>query len=232
MPICDSIGGLVAAFSICAALVRRAGTGEGAFLDVSMLEAAIASMGWVVSDQLDRRARRPPNGETRTPPRRRPGTFDTADGKLNIAANKQEQFETLCGVLDRTDLLADTRFATRDSRRHHRDELREELEKTLAQRSAREWDEYLTHSGVPAAPVVSVREALESKHIRARGLVHTVRFAVRARRHTAPARQPGPRRRAGHRTRGSATTSRRQYRRSTRRDTKTKPGLEDPNDDD
>jgi crotonobetainyl-CoA:carnitine CoA-transferase CaiB-like acyl-CoA transferase len=173
VPICDSIGGLVAAFAICAALVRRGKTGEGAFLDVSMLEAAIAAMGWVVSDQLI--AQRDPRPMGNENPTSAPsGTFDTADGKLNIAANKQEQFEALCGVLRRPDLLADARFATRDSRKRHRDELREELEKSLTQRTAREWDELLMRSGIPAAPVVTVREALESEHIRARGLIHAV----------------------------------------------------------
>jgi crotonobetainyl-CoA:carnitine CoA-transferase CaiB-like acyl-CoA transferase len=173
VPICDSIGGLVAAFSICAALVRRARTGDGAFLDVSMLEAAIASMGWVVSDQLIAEREASPMGNE-NPTSAPSGTFDTAAGKLNIAANKQEQFETLCGVLHRSDLLADRRFATRDARKQHRDELRDELEKTLAQKSAEEWDQELMGSGVPAAPVVTVREALESKHIRARGLIHSV----------------------------------------------------------
>jgi crotonobetainyl-CoA:carnitine CoA-transferase CaiB-like acyl-CoA transferase len=173
VPICDSIGGLVAAFAICAALVRRAETGQGAFLDVSMLEAAIASMGWVVSDQLI--AGRDPRPMANENPTAAPsGTFETADGKLNIAANKQEQFEALCGVLDRPDLLADSRFAHRDSRKQHRDELRTELERTLSEQTAQEWDEKLVRSGVPAAPVVTVRQALESDHIRARGLIHTV----------------------------------------------------------
>lgn len=173
VPICDSIGGLVAAFAICAALIRRGKTGEGAFLDVSMLEAAITSMGWVVSDQLI--GQRDPHPMGNENPTSAPsGTFDTADGKLNIAANKQQQFEALCGVLGRPDLVADARFATRDSRKRHRDELREELEKSLTQNTAREWDELLMRSGVPAAPVVTVREALESDHIRARGLIHAV----------------------------------------------------------
>jgi crotonobetainyl-CoA:carnitine CoA-transferase CaiB-like acyl-CoA transferase len=173
VPICDSIGGLVAAFSICAALVRRANTGEGAFLDVSMLEAAIASMGWVVSDQLIAGRDASPMGNE-NPTSAPSGTFDTADGKLNIAANKQEQFETLCHVLRRPDLVADSRFTARDARKQHRDELRKELERTLAQKTAQEWDEQLMASGVPAAPVVTVREALDSKHIRSRGLIHTV----------------------------------------------------------
>ncbi len=49
---CDSIGGLAAAFAISSALVRKARTGEGAYLDVSMLDAALSAMGWVVSDFL------------------------------------------------------------------------------------------------------------------------------------------------------------------------------------
>lgn len=173
VPICDSIGGLVAAFAICAALVRRSKTGDGAFLDVSMLEAAIASMGWVVSDQLIAERDAHPMGNE-NPTSAPSGTFDTADGKLNIAANKQEQFEALCEVLRRPDLQSDPRFATREARKQHRDELRTELEKTLVQKSAHQWDEVLMKSGVPAAPIVSVREALESSHIRSRGLVHTV----------------------------------------------------------
>jgi crotonobetainyl-CoA:carnitine CoA-transferase CaiB-like acyl-CoA transferase len=173
VPICDSIGGLVAAFAICAALVRRSKSGEGSFLDVSMLEAAIASMGWVVSDQLIAERDAAPMGNE-NPTSAPSGTFDTADGKLNIAANKQEQFEVLCDVLGRPDLLTDVRFATRDARKQHRDALRADLEKSLVQKSAREWDEVLMSSGVPAAPVVTVREALQSKHVRARGLVHTV----------------------------------------------------------
>jgi crotonobetainyl-CoA:carnitine CoA-transferase CaiB-like acyl-CoA transferase len=173
VPICDSIGGYVAAFAMCAALVRRAQTGEGAFLDVSMLDAAIASMGWVVSDQLI--AGRDPRAMANENPTSAPsGTFDTADGKLNIAANKQEQFEALCEVLRRPELLTDPRFADRDARKQHRDELRQELEKSLRQKTAREWDEQLMRNGIPAAPVVSVGEALESAHIRARHLIHTV----------------------------------------------------------
>src|SRR5690606_3233345 len=51
-PVCDSFGGLAAAFAISSALVRKARTGRGAQLDVSMLDAALTSMGWVVSDHL------------------------------------------------------------------------------------------------------------------------------------------------------------------------------------
>jgi crotonobetainyl-CoA:carnitine CoA-transferase CaiB-like acyl-CoA transferase len=51
-PIADTVGGLMAALSITAALTARARTGEGVFLDVSMLEASLSSMGWAVSNYL------------------------------------------------------------------------------------------------------------------------------------------------------------------------------------
>ncbi|TQM11293.1 CaiB/BaiF CoA transferase family protein [Pseudonocardia kunmingensis] len=169
-PVCDSFGGLAAAFAISAALVRRQRTGEGAYLDVSMLDAALTSMGWVVSDQLVAGREPAPMGNenvTSAPS----GTFETADGALNIAANKQEQFETLCRVLDRTELIDDPRFLTRDDRKAHREILRAELETSLKERTALEWDEILLPTGVPAAPVVSVPEALRSEQVAHRGLV-------------------------------------------------------------
>jgi len=169
-PICDSMGGLAAAMAVNAALVRRARTGEGAFLDVSMLETAMTSMGWVVSDQLV--AGVAPvvmANENRTAAPS--GTFATADGALNIAANKQEQWETLCAVLGRAELVDDPRFRTRELRKANRDVLRAELERSLRERTAQEWDDVLLDSGVPAAPVASVAEALSSEQVRARGLV-------------------------------------------------------------
>lgn len=169
-PVCDTLGGYAAAFATAAALVRRERTGQGAQLDVSMLESAVSAMGWVVSDYL--MAGREPtalgNENFTAAPS---GTFDTADGKLNIAANKQEQFETLCQVAGRPELVADDRFRTREARKAHRAELRGELESALAARSATEWDKLLTGTGVPAGPVLTVREAMASPQIRSRGLV-------------------------------------------------------------
>lgn len=172
-PVCDSIGGLAAAFAISSALLRKERTGEGAFLDVSMLDAALTTMGWVVSDHLI--AGHEPvamANENRTSAPS--GTFDTAAGKLNIAANKQEQFEILCDVLGRPELVHDPRFCTRDDRKDNRDLLRTELERTLRTKSAVEWDDILLPAGVPAAPVVSVSEALRSAQVRHRELVAMV----------------------------------------------------------
>jgi crotonobetainyl-CoA:carnitine CoA-transferase CaiB-like acyl-CoA transferase len=169
-PVCDSFGGLSAAFAVVSALLRKGRTGEGAFLDVSMVDAALTSMGWVVSDHLvaGEEPKAMGNDNRTAAPS---GTFETADGALNIAANKQEQWEALCAALHRTDLLDDPRFRTREDRKVHRAELTVELEATLKERTAVEWDALLLPTGVPAAPVVSVPEALRSTQVAHRGLV-------------------------------------------------------------
>ena len=113
-PVADSIGGLTAAFAIAAALVRRGRTGEGEFIDVSMLEATMVTMGWVISNYLTAGVIPAPMGNenmTASPS----GTFRTGDGLLNIAANKQEQYVTLCRLVGREELACDSRFA--DGRR-------------------------------------------------------------------------------------------------------------------
>lgn len=172
-PVCDSFGGLAAAFAITSALLRQRQTGQGAFLDTSMLDAALTSMGWVVSDHLIAGREPAPmaNENITSAPS---GTFDTADGALNIAANKQEQYETLCRVLERDELIDDPRFITREDRKRNRDVLRAELETSLKERTAVEWDEVLLDTGIPAAPVVSVPTALTSAQVSHRGLVATI----------------------------------------------------------
>jgi crotonobetainyl-CoA:carnitine CoA-transferase CaiB-like acyl-CoA transferase len=172
-PIADTLGGYAAAFAISAALVKRARTGAGSYLDVSMLETAVAAMGWVVSDYLvgGRIPRAMGNENATSAPS---GTFRTAEGELNIAANKQEQYVELCTALDRRELITDERFATREARKAHRLELKAELEKTLSQHSATHWDELLADSGVPVAPVLTVEQTLALPQLTERQLLHSL----------------------------------------------------------
>lgn len=169
-PVCDSIGGITAAFAIGSALVRKGRTGEGAFIDVSMLDSTLATMGWVVSNHLIAGQEPVPMGNdnfTAAPS----GAFRTGDGLLNIAANKQEQFVALMKLIDREDLIDDPRFAHREDRKRHRDELTAELEAGLAGKSAAEWERLLNGIGVPAGRVLSVPEALALDQVQDRKLV-------------------------------------------------------------
>jgi crotonobetainyl-CoA:carnitine CoA-transferase CaiB-like acyl-CoA transferase len=168
-PIADTIGGLTAAFAIAAALADRS-RAEAVFIDVSMLEATLATMGWAVSNLLVAgRAPQPMGNDnvTASPS----GTFRTADGLLNIAANKQAQFDALCRVVGADALATDARFAAREARLAHRAELQRELEIRLAAKPAAEWWPLLNDAGVPAGPVYTVQQALEQPQVAGRGMI-------------------------------------------------------------
>ena len=169
-PVADTIGGITAAFAITAALFRRDRSGHGEFIDVSMLEATLITMGWAVSNWLIAGVTPEPMGNenmTASPS----GTFKTAGGLLNIAANKQEQFETLCELIGRKELASDPRYADREDRKKRRYELKADLESALTGRTAKEWSLLLNEHGVPAGEVLSIPEILEHPQIIERGLV-------------------------------------------------------------
>lgn len=174
-PVADTLGGLTAAMSIAAALAGRHADGRGRFLDVSMLEAALSAMGWTVSNYLIGGVEPAPMGDqnaTAAPS----GTFEAADGPLNIAANRQEQFETLCRLVGRPELTADPRFAEREARKAHRDELNDLLNDALRERPALEWEQRLGAAGVPAARILTVPQAVAVDQLDERGFLTAVPF--------------------------------------------------------
>jgi crotonobetainyl-CoA:carnitine CoA-transferase CaiB-like acyl-CoA transferase len=174
-PVSDSIGGLVAAMSICAALAGRSRTGKGVFLDVSMLEASLSAMGWAASNYLISDVAPEPMGDqnaTAAPS----GTFDTADGPINIAANRQEQFEALCRIVGREDLITDERFAEREARKANRTALNHELNAALRRLPALKWESMLSTAGVPAARILTVPQTVELEQLRVRGFFTDLPF--------------------------------------------------------
>src|SRR5215467_12078065 len=171
-PVADTMGGITAAFAIAAALFRRERSGEGELIDVSMLESTLVAMGWVVSNWLIAGVRPQPMGNenmTASPS----GTLRTGDGLLNIAANKQDQFEILCGLIGRKYLITDPRFAGREDRKRHRFELNAEIETALAGKTASDWTIIFNQHGVPAGEVLDVPAVLDHPQIVERGLLRT-----------------------------------------------------------
>lgn len=168
-PIADTIGGMTAAFAISAALNDRA---NGAFIDVSMLEAVLATMGWAVSNWLIAGLAPTPQGNE-NPTSAPSGTFMAADGPLNIAANKDEQWVLLARHLGRADLLGHADYASREARKANRLALKAELEAALASKPARVWARELNRLGVPAGAVLDVPEILAHAVIQDRGMLAT-----------------------------------------------------------
>ncbi|HKN09481.1 MAG TPA: CoA transferase, partial [Pseudomonadota bacterium] len=152
--VCDTTAAITAAFAIAAALFRRASTGEGEVIDVSMLDASLASMtSWMISNHLNAGHIPKPLGNhshTSAPS----GTFRTRDGVINLVNNEQKQFAATCAVLGLPELARDPRFAERDDRMRNQAVLQALLEARLAEATSAEWEARLGAAGVPVGPVL------------------------------------------------------------------------------
>ena len=166
-PVCDTVGGLNGAFAIMAALYHRERTGEGQFIDIAMLDSIMPLMGWVAANLLIAKRQPVPMGNdnfTAAPS----GVFRTKDGHINIAANKQEQWESVCHVLGLPELKTDPRFEKRDVRKQNRKALTPLLEAKLLERGTMEWVERLNAAGVPSGAILSLEDALQQPQIKHR----------------------------------------------------------------
>lgn len=166
-PVADTVGGITAAFAVSAALNARP---RGSFIDVSMLESVLATMGWVVSNYLNAGVEPAANGNenvTSAPS----GAFEAGNGLLNIAANKDEQWVLLTDHLGLSELRARPDYATREDRKRNRLALKAELETVLKTRPARDWAKELNRIGVPSGAVLTVPEVLEMPQVADRGFL-------------------------------------------------------------
>lgn len=172
-PVCDTVGGLNAAFAIMAALYYREKTGEGQFIDVALLDSIMPLMGWVAANWLIGKQAPVVMGNdnfTAAPS----GVFKTQDGSINIAANKQEQWEAVADELGVPELKTDARFQKRDARKKNRKELTPLLEAKLMQKPTKFWVEVLNTRGVPSGEILSLQEALMQEQVRHRETITTI----------------------------------------------------------
>ncbi len=166
-PIADTVGGITAAFAIAAALNAKK---RGAFIDISMLEAVMATMGWAISNHLIAGVEPQANGNE-NPTSAPSGAFRAGGGLINIAANKDEQWELLAKHIGREDLLERPEYATREVRKANRLALKAEIEEALVKRPARDWAKEFNRIGVPAGAVLTVPEVLEMPQVADRGFL-------------------------------------------------------------
>jgi formyl-CoA transferase len=172
-PVCDTVGGLNAAFAILAALYFRERTGEGQFIDVALLDSIMPLMGWVAANLLIGKQQPALMGNdnfTAAPS----GTFATRDGFINIAANKQEQWEAVADVLGLPELKGDPRFQERDMRKKNRKALTPLLEARLKEQDTAHWVEVLNRNNVPSGAILGLEQALNQDQMKHRGTLQTL----------------------------------------------------------
>jgi itaconate CoA-transferase len=173
--LCDLGAGSYAAVATAAALARRARTGQGAHLAVSLFDTMVDWLGyfphlWWHRQELPHRtgARHPhfcPYGPYAT----------QGGGLVDLAVLSPEHWRALClVVLNRPDLHGDGRFATNEDRVRHREDLEAELERELAARPSSEWLDRLRAAGIPCGSVNDVRGVLEHPQLAHNHLVEEV----------------------------------------------------------
>ncbi|HEX7553365.1 MAG TPA: CoA transferase [Geothrix sp.] len=175
-PVCDTVGGLNAAFAVMAALFHRERTGQGQAIDVALLDSIMPLMGWVAANLLiggEQPTLMGNDNFTAAPS----GTFRTLNGHINIAANKQEQWEAVCEVLEVPELKTDSRFQERDTRKKNRGALTPLLEARLAQKPTGFWVEVLNSKDVPCGEILDLEAALRQPQVQHRKVLHKVSVA-------------------------------------------------------
>ena len=162
--------GMWAALGIAAALLERERTGQGAVVDASLYETAVAYVGYhLVGYLADGTV---PAGQGTVFPMVAPyQVLSTADGELMIAAGNDRLFRALCEVVDLPELVGDPRFRTNPDRVAHRAELAAILTERLGEQTNEGWLGELRRAGVPAAPVADVADVVESEQTAVLGLL-------------------------------------------------------------
>ena len=170
----DHYGGLQGAGALIAALLHRARSGEGQYVEVSMQEAAIPLLAWHVADyQLNGRLHGPDGA-------RRPGmvrgSYPCAgdDDWLAVSIHDEAQWRAFCLVAGRPGWLEDARFADMASRYDHHDALDGLIAEWTRGQSKFEAAQRLQEAGVPAAPVLKADEILADEQLAARGFFDPV----------------------------------------------------------
>ncbi len=159
-PIVDTLTGQTAAVAILGALVQRDRTGQGAYIDVSMLEASMAFMTSALTPFLVTGNTLKRLGNTGYSELPTAALFLTRDGRhVSLGVVQDNQFVALARVLERPDWLEDARFATADARRANFDEMSRQLATIMASRDAAEWEIHLSAAGIPCGMVRRVDEA-------------------------------------------------------------------------
>lgn len=167
IPTADIAAGMYCAQSVLAALLRRARTGEGATIDVSMFDATVEWMGHALYAQLHT-GRQPPRmgvGHVSIAPY---GSYPTRDGELLIGVQSDSGWRALVAALGAPGLAYDERFVTNVRRVRHRPECDAEVARRTREWATAELDARLADAGVPAAQVKQLSDVVEHPQLRAR----------------------------------------------------------------
>ena len=173
IPIADLCAGHFCAQAILAALLEREATGEGQWVQTSLLEAQVAMLDfqaaqWLVDGKVPRATG---NEHPLTVPT---GVFATSDGHINIAAIGQTMFRRLCEALDAPQLVDEPGFGSDPERVRHRERVNAAVGERLKQHTTAYWTDRLLGAGVPCGPIHAIDDVFEDAQVQHLGIARPV----------------------------------------------------------
>ena len=170
LPMGDLAGGMFGAFAVAGALFRRSRTGQGAHVDLSLLDCQVSLLTYIAQYfWADGRVPgRMGSGHASVVPYQ---ALATRDGHLIVAVFAEKFWAGFCRALGRSEWEADARFASNRQRLAHRDVLMPLVETVFRERTTEDWLARLHAAGVPAAPILTVDRVLADPQVRHRRMV-------------------------------------------------------------
>jgi crotonobetainyl-CoA:carnitine CoA-transferase CaiB-like acyl-CoA transferase len=168
--IADVLGGFHAVEGILLALLVRQKTGQGQFVDVSLMDSIIAILTYQAGNFLAT-GEVPQRVGNRHPMITPYESFETADGYVIFAVGNQRLWENFIKVLGREDLNDDPRFAEMKGRNQHPEALKEILEEITRKKTTEEWVTVMEEAGVPCGRIRTIDQVLTDPHVDVREMV-------------------------------------------------------------
>src|SRR5438105_831373 len=173
IPVADLSAGIFCAVGILVALLEREVSGNGQWVQSSLLAAQIAMLDfqaarWLIAGEVPQQAG---NDHPTSIPT---GVFKTRDGHINIASAGDEIFRRLCRALDRPELADHPDYRTAAARSTNRRALNAAIETVTSGRDSAEWIERFNEAGVPAGPIYAINEVFADPQVKHLGIAQAV----------------------------------------------------------
>ncbi len=164
IPVADLCAGLLCAHGIMVALLEREQSGEGQWVDSSLLAAQIFMLDFQAARWLMDKDVAPQAGNNH-PTSIPTGVFETKDGYINIAATGQVIWERFCKAMDAEDMMTDARYANGAARSENRDALNADINRRTKERDSATWIEFFNEAGVPAGEINSIDQVFADPQV-------------------------------------------------------------------
>ena len=169
----DIMAGAFLAQGVLIALLDREVSGEGRWVQTSLIEAGLTLLDFQVTRwTMDKKV--PPQEGNFHPTNTPMGLYPTADGFLNLSATGNKNFSTFCRLIGREKMASDPRFTSSALRARNKEALNELIASALRTRTSRDWFEMMVEAGLPCGPVYNIKDAFADPQVEALRIRRTV----------------------------------------------------------